>query len=761
MSAVPGAVTAPPAVGATAIATTAPAPMSNQNLNQIVTDYLLKRGYTRTELVFRDESKHIGPDGRPIHDDSAIMGPKKYHRAFALLRDWVETNLEIYKFELSKLLWPYFVYAWIELLEQNYREDAKVLLAAVNPFFERYHQDDLRVFSTITSPENVKENQITQLYKNNKYKIPLNQAIVGPLFHFLERENDNGGAVISYVIQAYCQIESVSRGPIEPFSFEAIYRRSQGLDLEDIDRDEGISGHYTGLSNKDVLTTTTPLKLGPLPMEEGLKDDVRAELEEEDQRNPPIAGKPSLVDEFERRIKREESSDVPSRNDIPLPPSRARDVVMEMQKVRENRDRFKMDTNHTGGVGPGVSALMYTFHNTCGMVSCLEFSPDNKLAAAGTMDSYIRVWTLDGSPLTTRMADEKDLKINNRKLIGHSAPVFGLSFSDGTAKWDSTPFGNEGKQAPAPLDTSTRLLLSCSADGQIRLWSLDTWTCLCVYRGHSGPVMRVKWSPQGHYFLSGGWDRTARVWMQDHASAQRLLVGHDTSISAITWHPNGMYVFSASDETDKTIRMWSVVTGECVRVFTGHTDYIAAIECSPNGKLIVSGDNAGNIFYWDLEKGTRIKRSRGHGKGGVTSLSFDSESLVLASGGHDGSVRIWDVNMPAQGHKPVTQSQAITVNSGDATTANGANASGTSASGSNANGQTGGATNGTSGSGGGGGGGSGATGATSGSGKRKGKEVTITADQISALPTKQTPVLEVQFTRMNLVLAGGCYDPER
>ncbi|KKF93056.1 Transcription initiation factor TFIID subunit 5 [Ceratocystis platani] len=656
--------------------------MSNQNLNQIVTDYLLKRGYTRTELVFRDESKHIGPDGRPIHDDSAIMGPRKYHKAFALLRDWVETNLEIYKFELSKLLWPYFVYAWIELLEQNYREDAKALLAAVKPFFERYHQDDLRVFSTITSPEHVKENQITQLYKNNKYKIPLNQAIVGPLFHFLERENDNGGAVISYVIQAYCQIESVSRGPIEPFSFEAIYRRSQGLDLEDIDRDEGIPGHYTGLSNKDVLTTTTPLKLGPLPMEEGLKDDVRAELEEEDQRNPPIAGKPSLVDEFERRIKREESSDVPSRNDLPLPPSRARDVVMEMQKVRENRDRFKMDTNHTGGVGPGVSALMYTFHNTCGMVSCLEFSPDNKLAAAGTMDSYIR----------------------------------------------------------------------------IRLWSLDTWTCLCVYRGHSGPVMRVKWSPQGHYFLSGGWDRTARVWMQDHASAQRLLVGHDTSISAITWHPNGMYVFSASDETDKTIRMWSVVTGECVRVFTGHTDYIAAIECSPNGKLIVSGDNAGNIFYWDLEKGTRIKRSRGHGKGGVTSLSFDAESLVLASGGHDGSVRIWDVNMPAQGHKPITQSQAITINSGDATTANGGDASGASASGANANGQTGGTANGTGGSG---GGGSGATGATSGSGKRKGKEVTITADQISALPTKQTPVLKVQFTRMNLVLAGGCYDPER
>ncbi|KKA28200.1 hypothetical protein TD95_003314 [Thielaviopsis punctulata] len=643
-----------------------------------VTDYLLKRGYTRTELVFRDESKHIGLDGRPIHDDSEVMGPKKYIKAFTLLRDWVETNLEIYKFELGKLLWPFFVYAWMELLEQNYREDAKNFLNSVKSFFERYHQDDLRVFSTITTPDHIKQNEITQLYKNNKYRIPLNQAIVGPLFHFLERENDQGGAVISYVVQAYCQIDSVSRGPIEPFSFEAIYRRSQGLDLEDVDRDEGIPGHYTGLSNKDVLTTTTPLKLGPLPMEESLKEDVRAELEEEDQRNPPAPGKPSLSEE----------------------------------------------------------------------VSCLEFSPDNQLAAVGTMDSYIRVWTLDGSPLTSRMTDEKDLKINNRKLIGHSAPVFGLSFSDGTAKWGGSAFGNEGKSAPAPLDTSSRLLLSCSADGQIRLWSLDTWTCLCIYRGHTGPVMRVKWSPQGHYFLSGGWDRTARVWMQDHASAQRLLVGHDTSISAIAWHPNGIYVFSASDETDKTIRMWSVITGECVRVFTGHTDYIATLECSPNGKILVSGDNAGNIFYWDLDKGTRIKRSRGHGKGGVTSLSFGVESTVLASGGHDGTVRIWDVNMPAQGHKSANQPQAITVNSGETTTetANGVT------TGTDANGTVNGTANSTS---------VNSANASNSTGKRKTKEVTITADQISALPTKQTPVLKVQFTRMNLVLAGGCYDPER
>lgn len=64
-----------------------------------VTDYLLKRGFNRTEEVFRSESKHLGPDGKPIQQ-LANTGPKKYAKSFNLLKEWVENNLEIYKVRL-------------------------------------------------------------------------------------------------------------------------------------------------------------------------------------------------------------------------------------------------------------------------------------------------------------------------------------------------------------------------------------------------------------------------------------------------------------------------------------------------------------------------------------------------------------------------------------------------------------------------------------------------------------------------------------
>jgi transcription initiation factor TFIID subunit 5 len=368
----------------------------------------------------------------------------------------------------------------------------------------------------------------------------------------------------------------------------------------------------------------------------------------------------------------------------------------------------------------------------------MDFSDDGQLVAAGTTESYIRVWSLDGKALPTMNAHEKDAKFNSRKLIGHSGPVYDVSFSDSASGPPQRLFGEEGRQNPA-LDTRPKLLLSSSADGQIRLWSLESWTCLCIYKSHDGPIFRTQWGPHGHYFISGGYDKAVRVWMQDHASPQRLLVGHDTCISALAWHPNGVYVFSASDETDKSIRMWSVITGQCVRVFTGHNDYISALECSPNGKILASADCAGNIFFWDLAKGTRIKRSRGHGKGGIWSLSFSVESNVLVSGGQDGTVRLWDVDSPSDPQKAAQQA-GIDVAVGGTDGAAAAPATGGTAAAAAP---------------------STATGATSGTHKKKSKEVMITPDQISAFPTKKTPVMKVKFTRMNLVIVGGCYDPER
>lgn len=266
---------------------------------------------------------------------------------------------------MSKLLWPVFVYSYLDLISHSYTEDAKVFLREIGSHFQSVHADDLKTFATVTLPQHIAENPVTKLYKESKYRIPLNQHATGDLFNFLERESEQGGSVIRQLLVSYCQIDSTARGPITPFSFEAVYRKSRNLELEEVDANEGIPGVNIGLSNKDILDPAAPLKLGPLPMDPDLRDDVRAEIEDEERRLPPPQGRPGMLEEFDQKIKREESADAPNRADLPLPPSRPRDIMLEIQKVRENRDRFKID-GRTGGVGVAVSACMFTFHNTLG-----------------------------------------------------------------------------------------------------------------------------------------------------------------------------------------------------------------------------------------------------------------------------------------------------------------------------------------------------------------------------------------------------------
>jgi transcription initiation factor TFIID subunit 5 len=257
-------------------------------------------------------------------------------------------------------------------------------------------------------------------------------------------------------------------------------------------------------------------------------------------------------------------------------------------------------------------------------------------------------------------------------------------------------------------------------DKTIILWHLGLWQALVIYRGHDLPVWDVKWGPYGHYFLTGGRDGTARLWSQDQIGYLRLFAGHNSDVDVVAWHPNNAYVFTGSH--DKTVRMWQITNGVSVRMFTGHTANITALACSKNGKLLASADDQGTIIIWDLNSGRLVKRMRGHGKGGIWSLDWSAESTVILTGGMDGTVRVWDVAGPSDG-----PNQGKTVGEGGP----GAKLENAPA----------------------------AQASAGAGGKKKNKEMFVTQDQISAFPTKKSPVYKVKFSRMNLGVIVGAYMP--
>ncbi|KAL6715696.1 Transcription initiation factor TFIID subunit 5 [Lecanora helva] len=644
---------------------------------QQVIEYLSKKGYSKTESMLRIESANQDVEGKQMSTKTEETGGVKYLRAFDFLPKDGRDFFDRYK---SK--------------------------------FKNEHEDDVRALEPVSLPEHVQSNAVAKFYRENRYRVTISQVAFYNLVQFLESKQREGGAVIVGVIQSFLNVITLERAADDQYNLARLINRARAT--EDFPaEDEGIPGHNPGSANVERTagsTVLTRLKLGPMPMETELMSDVRADLEQEDIKNPPLAGQDSLAQHFEQKIKREESEDAPTRTELQLPPSVARDVAMEVQKVKEDRDRFKIE-DRSGGVGPGVSVTMFTFHNTHDSINCLDFSEDNLFVAAGMNESYIRVWSLDGKPLPSNNLDTTGLEPSpSRRLVGHSGPVYAVSFSPSIAITNS--------HSPS---TISRHLLSSSADKSVRLWSLETWTCLVIYKGHDHPVWDVTWGPFGLYFLTGSLDRTSRLWRTDHIEDLRMFVGHDKDVDTVCFHPNSAYVFTGS--SDKIVRMWAVANGYPVRMFTGHTGNVTSLACSPSGKLLASADETGTIILWDLGPGKLKKRMRGHGKGGVWSLSWSVESTVLASGGADGTVRIWDVNVPndanGQGRVPGESGP------GQKLDGNAAQMQGVTVAGA----------------------------------KKKGKDVVVTSDQISAFPTKRSPVYKVRFTRQNLVVAGGAYLP--
>jgi len=427
-------------------------------------------------------------------------------------------------------------------------------------------------------------------------------------------------------------------------------------------------------------------KQAPAPAQEENFSAGEANPDKEGKDTTHVAPSPrrrssSVVPDETHAQGQDQASDLlgPTLADLPPQPSMFRtvDLLREGERVRDARKCLRIDPKlapepaTAGDAKPpseweGVprtvglpSVCMYTFYDAEDGPTSSSFSPDLTLMAAGFEESYVQVWSLKGEALRPlesdfNLSDVRDRKTLNkhrvphgdstRKLIGHSAPVYNVSFD---------PVGGSG--------ASPRHLLSCSADGTARLWRLDTYAALVAYRGHQYPVWDVTWGPLGTYFATSSADRTARLWSAERIHPLRIYAGHLSDVDCVRFHPNSLYL--ATGSSDRTCRLWDVQRGACVRLFVGHQSPISCVRISSDGRYLASASagstmsrlghprstmsDAFSISLWDLASGRRIKKMWGH-NAPIHEMDFSADGAVLVSGSEDATVRCWDVRTAQQ-----------------------------------------------------------------------------------------------------------------
>lgn len=78
----------------------------------------------------------------------------------------------------------------------------------------------------------------------------------------------------------------------------------------------------------------------------------------------------------------------------------------------------------------------------------------------------------------------------------------------------------------------------------------------------------------------------------------------------------------------------------CVSELTGHSEAILVCCFSPDGRVLATGGGDGDVRIWDVETTTPTEILRGH-RSWVQALSWSADGVFLASGSRDGTIRFW------------------------------------------------------------------------------------------------------------------------
>lgn len=97
--------------------------------------------------------------------------------------------------------------------------------------------------------------------------------------------------------------------------------------------------------------------------------------------------------------------------------------------------------------------------------------------------------------------------------------------------------------------------------------------------------------------------------------------------------------------------------------FTGHRSWVSAVAFNPKLPMLASGGLDDTIKIWDIETGELTHELTGHSRG-INGLAFGPTGQVLASCSDDGTVRVWNVGTGKtihrlQGHTRDVTSVAI------------------------------------------------------------------------------------------------------
>ncbi|XP_030415199.1 striatin-3 isoform X2 [Gopherus evgoodei] len=271
---------------------------------------------------------------------------------------------------------------------------------------------------------------------------------------------------------------------------------------------------------------------------------------------------------------------------------------------------------------------IYTFRAHIGPVLSLAISSNGEQCFSGGIDATIQWWNMPSPNVDPYDTYEPNVLAGT--LIAHTDAVWGLAYSG-----------------------IKNHLLSCSADGTIRLWNPpEKLPCICTYNGekeHGIPtsVDFIGCDP-AHMVTSFS---TGSTVIYDLETCQSLVIlssqidsglQSNNHINRVVSHPTLPVTITAHE--DRHIKFFDNKTGKMIHSMVAHLDAVTSLAVDPNGIYLMSGSHDCSIRLWNLDSKTCVQEITAHRKKldeSIYDVAFHPSKAYIASAGADALAKVF------------------------------------------------------------------------------------------------------------------------